>query len=192
MKCRSGARAGRKLSRPWRNMRRLFTALAIVAIGDIGCGGRREAAREVYKPLAEAEATYGRLIGAGNRPTAYQHGTGERVGFFLDAQGTIWGLPIRVSSSGAISACAPLSLQASGVTDTFPQGATIIGSTNEPTGWRGGTGDLELLLRNGSQTTHHKRVRGADLGTAACSTPQSVKPLEALHYYRLVPKEGDE
>lgn len=143
--------------------------------------------REVYRPLEEAEATYGRLIGAGNRATAYQHGTGERMGLFLDARGTIWGLPISVSSNGVILACAPPSLQTSEVTDTFPQGATIVGSTNEPTGWRGGTGNLELLLRNGGETIRRKTVRGADLATAACLTPHSPNPPEVLHYYRLIP-----
>jgi hypothetical protein len=65
----------------------------------------------------------------------------------------------------------------------------VIGSTNEPTGWRGGTGDLELVLRDKQGTIRWQAVRGGDLpGGPACWAPEIPGPPQQLHYYRLAPK----
>src|SRR5580658_5984161 len=124
-----------------------IVTFACAAVVFTGCRGRLEPQRAPYAPLAEVESIYGPLITAGNHPTNDQNGTGERVGLFQDSSGSVWGLPLTVAKSGAVLACAPPALHDAKVTDTFPKGSTIIGSTNEPTGWRGGTGTLELLLR---------------------------------------------
>lgn len=110
------------------------------------------------------------------------------MGLFEDATGTIWGLPMIVSSGGELLACAPSLLHDQRVTDTFPRGYTIIGATNEPTGWRGGTGDLELLMRDSGGATRRQSIHGAELrGGPACWAPESPGPPQLLHYYRLAP-----
>src|SRR5689334_11519825 len=58
--------------------------------------------RAAYVPLAQLERVYGSLITAGNHPTPDQNGTGDRVGLFLDAGGTIWGLPLAVENNGEV------------------------------------------------------------------------------------------
>jgi hypothetical protein len=164
----------------------LFIGGAAMAI--IACGNRHAPARMPFVPLAEVEAGYGRLITVGNHPTPDQHGTGERLGLFQGANQTVWGLPLTVESGGVINACAPPMLRDEKVTDTFPAGWTIIGTTNEPTGWRGGTGDLELLLRDAHGTIHWQVARGAAIVTGpVCSAPELPGPPQELHYYRLAP-----
>ena len=124
---------------------------------------RPEPARAPYRPISELAAAYGPLIGAGNHPTPDQHGTGERIGLFQDPQGTVWGLPISIAQGGAVLACAPPMMRSSGITDTFPAGSIVIGATNAPTGWRGGTGDLELLLRDAHSEIRRRTVRARRL-----------------------------
>src|ERR1700722_3595083 len=126
-----------------------FVGIALIAFMLGGCTKLRGPAPAPYMPLTEAEGIYGTLITAGNHPTPNQFGTGERLGFFQDASGTVWGLPVSIASDGAVLACGPRAIHNVQITDTFPKGWTIIGSANGPTGWRGGTGDLELLLRDG-------------------------------------------
>src|ERR1051325_9400040 len=118
----------------------------VLALALLSCGSPVHQPRAPYVPLAQLEAAYGRLITAGNHPTPDQNGTGDRVGLFLDSSGTIWGLPLAVENGGEVLGCAPNELRRAKVTDTYPAGATILGATNQPTGWRGGTGKLELLL----------------------------------------------
>jgi len=126
---------------------------------------------------------------AGNHPTPNQNGTGQRVGLFQDAGGTIWGLPLIVSSGGELLACAPALLHDQQVTDTFPRGSAIVGATNEPTGWRGGTGELELLLRDSRGVSRRQAIHGAELAAGfACRAPESPGPPQLLHYYRLAPR----
>jgi hypothetical protein len=86
------------------------------------------------------------MITAGNHPTANQMGTGDRLGLFRDRAGTIWGLPLAIMPDGSVVGCAPPAVRDAQVTDSYPAGATIIGATNEPTGWRGGTGKFGTPL----------------------------------------------
>jgi hypothetical protein len=169
----------------------ISTVIATVTMAFIGCDGRKDRKRALYVPLAEVEAIYGPLITAGNHPTPNQNGTGERVGLFRDARGIVWGLPVTVATNGMVLACAPTLVHEGPVTDTFPAGSTIIGSTNAPTGWRGGTGNLELLLRDVHGTVRWQAVRGAQLASGpVCWAPESPGPSQQLYYYRLTPK-GD-
>jgi hypothetical protein len=166
----------------------LVPAIGIGAVSFSGCGGRRDREQAAYQPIAEVERTFGPLLSAGNHPTVDQHGTGERVGLFRDASGTIWGLPISVLGNASVMACAPPALQNAKVTDSIDAGSSIVGSTNQPTGWRGGTGDLELLLRDRTGRIRGQSVHGADLpGDPACWAPGSPGPRQRLHYYRLAP-----
>jgi hypothetical protein len=165
-----------------------FVALLGIAIASTGCDVWQERERASYLPLTEVEDTYGQLITAGNHPTPDQNGTGERVGLFRDAAGTVWGLPLTATSTGAVLACAPPSLHDEKITDTFPAGSTILGSTNQPTGWRGGTGNLELLLRREDGTIKWQAVRGAQLNNGpVCWAAESPGPPQQLHYYRIAP-----
>jgi hypothetical protein len=172
-----------------RCLQHLRGAIAIAAIVFASSCGRHEAEHARYLPLSEVEASVGPLISAGNHPTPYQHGTGERVGLFRDANGNVWGLPLIEAETGAVLACAPPDLRAERATDTYPAGAVIIGSTNEPTGWRDGTGTLEILLRDASGAVRRQSVRGGVFaGRAACWTPEFPGPPQQLSYYRLVPR----
>jgi hypothetical protein len=77
------------------------------------------------------------------------------------------------------------------ITDTFPAGSAIVGSSNEPTGWRGGTGNLELLLQDARGTMKWQAVAGAPLAQGpVCQAPQIPGPPQELHYYRLVPSSA--
>ena len=168
--------------------RHLFIFVSIVTIA---CGKRHEPALAPYLPLAEAEATYGRLIAAGNHPTSYQSGTGERLGLFEDASGIVWGLPLAVASDGAVLVCAAPSVREAAVTDSIPAGEMVVGATNEPTGWRGGTGRLELLLRDTRGTIRWRAVRGASLVSGpVCSATEGRTPLQHAHYFKLAPTAG--
>jgi hypothetical protein len=174
-----------------RRSRFTFVTIASAMIAFSGCGGRPEPARAPYVPLTEVEVIYGALITAGNHPTPDQHGTGERVGLFQDVSGTVWGLPLTAASDGTVLACAPPLVHEGKVTDTFPAGSTIIGSTSAPTGWREGTGDLELLLRDASGKIRWQTVRGGQLATGpVCWASESPGPQQQLHYYRLTPRAG--
>jgi hypothetical protein len=175
------------------SMVRTLLPIAGAVIAATACGTSHDPGRAPYVPLAEVEGTYGTLITAGNHPTPDQHGTGERVGLFQDASGTVWGLPLSVASSGAVSVCAPPLLRSEKITDTFPAGSTIIGSTNEPTGWRGGTGNLELLLRDTRGKIRWQAARGAPSAAGpVCWAPESPGPPQQLHYYRLAPSAAIE
>jgi hypothetical protein len=167
--------------------RYFLTATAGVVMAFAACR-HHESPRAEYVPLRQIEATYGTLITAGNHPTPNQHGTGERVGVFRDSSGTLWGLPLALSSSGNLLGCAPRSLPIARVTDTFPAGSTVIGAANEPTGWRDGTGNLELLLRDAHGVVHWQAVASAQFENGpACYAPQSPGPPQKLAYYRLIP-----
>jgi hypothetical protein len=142
-----------------------------------------------YEPLAQAEARFGPLITTGNHPTSDQHGTGDRIGFFRDASGVVWGLPLTVSVTGDLLVCAPPLIQEQETTDTFPAGAAIIGTTSEPTGWRGGTGNLELLLRESNGAIRWQAVHGAPVASGpVCWAQESPGPVQPLNYYRLAPQ----
>jgi hypothetical protein len=167
------------------------TVAVVIAAACASCAQQHNRPQAPYRPVAEVERTYGPLVTAGNHPTEDQYGTGERVGLFRDPSGTIWGLPISVDGNSALLVCAPPALQAAKVTDNFDAKSTVIGSTNEPTGWRGGTGNLELLLRDRQGTIRSQAVRGADLpGDPACWAPAIPGPLQRLHYYRLAPNSA--
>jgi hypothetical protein len=169
----------------------VVAAIAIAAAACSSDAGRHDREQALYKPIAEVERIYGPLVTAGNHPTADQHGTGERVGLFRNASGTIWGLPLSVDGNADVLACAPPALQDAGVTDSFDAQSSVIGSTNQPTGWRAGTGDLELLLRDKSGAIRRLAVHGADLpGEPACWAPDFPGPRQRLHYYRLAPNPG--
>lgn len=84
----------------------LFLVCSLCLLAVAGCHRGNEPGLPSYVSVSELEHTTGRLIAVGNRPTANQHGTGERIGFFQDAKGAVRGLPIRLADDGAVLACA--------------------------------------------------------------------------------------
>ena len=175
-------------------MSRLLTpaavgAAVIIAVLFTACEEHAAPVSAPWVPLSDVEAVYGPLVTAGNHPTPDQHGTGERVGIFQDSKGTVWGLPLSAGASGEILACAPAAVHEAKVTGAFTAGATVIGSTNEPTGWRGGTGDLELLLKDPRGNIRWQAVHGGQIAAGpVCWAPQSPGPPQKLYYYRLTPQ----
>ncbi len=162
----------------------LTTALLVAS-----CGEPRPP-QAPYLALTQLEATFGPMITAGNHPTPNQNGTGDRVGFFKDSSGTLWGMPLITANNGAILGCAPPSIRNAPVTDTIPGDADVLGSTNEPTGHRGGTGRLELLLRDRSGALHWQAVQAGSITDGAlCWAQEPPGPAQELQYYRLVPKK---
>jgi hypothetical protein len=162
------------------------------AIALTACAARRDPPRAPFVPLSELERTYGRLITAGNHPTPDQHGTGDRLGIFLGEGGTVWGLPLAIAEGGAVLGCAPPSVRDAAVTDTYPAESTIIGATNQPTGWRGGTGKLELLLRAPNGDIRWRAIAGGRIETGpVCWAQESPGPQQLLLYYRLAPRAGE-
>jgi hypothetical protein len=119
-------------------------------------------------------------------------GTGDRLGLFRDSARTIWGLPLTIADNGNVLVCAPNTLHDAPVTDHYPAGATVIGATNEPTGWRGGTGELELLLRDGRGKIEWYTVKGSHIAEgpvcwAQVSTrPEAVVALLSAHARRQI------
>ena len=144
-------------------------------------------ARAPYVPLSQLEGTYGQLVTTANHPTPDQYGTGDRIGLFRDGTGTVWGLPLATEADGTVLGCAPLALRDSPVTDTLPKG-TIVGATNAPTGWRGGTGKLELVFRDSSGQVKWRAVASAVITSGpVCWAEESPGPPQRLEYYRLAP-----
>ena len=139
-----------------------------------------------YVPISQLEQSYGRLITVSNAPTPQQHGTGDRLGLFRDSSGTVWGIPLTIADNGSVLGCAPTTLREAPVSDTLPADAVeIVGAANEPNGWRGGTGKLELLLRDAQGTLHWHSVAALDLKTGPVCWSQSP-PEQPLKYYRLI------
>jgi hypothetical protein len=167
--------------------------LTCVTVFAGGCGGRPEPPRAPYVPVSQLEAIYGPLFSAANHPTPDQHGTGDRVGLFRDRAGAVWGLPLAVAGDGTVLACAPQSLREAPVTDTLPaRAADILGATNAPTGWRGGTGKLELVFRNNVGEVQWRAVSSSAITNGpVCWAQEPPGPLQHLEYYRLAPPVGD-
>lgn len=162
----------------------------LIALFFTACTSHKERPRASYLPLSQIENDFGPLVTAGNHPTADQMGTGDRVGLFRDSAGTIWGLPLTIADNGSVLVCAPSTLRDAPVTDYYPAGATVIGATNEPTGWRGGTGKLELLLRNGQGKVEWRAVSGSHIDAGpACWAQEPPGPKQLLLYYRFAPSE---
>jgi len=138
-----------------------------------------------YVPISQLEQSYGKLITVSNAPTSDQHGTGDRLGIFRDSSGTVWGIPLTIADNGDLLGCAPPMLREFAVTDTLPADAVdIIGAVNQPSGWRGGTGQLELLLRDAQGRLRLHSVAAADIKAGPVCWSQSP-PEQALKYYRL-------
>jgi hypothetical protein len=169
-----------------RCQRRNIACAAILLLAR--CGGKPAATRASYESLAVLQGRFGSLVTTGNHPTPDQYGTGDRVGFFRDADGTVWGLPLSIGREGAVVGCAPVALRGAAVTDEFPASATIVGSTNAPTGWRGGTGGLELVLRTASGDIAVQEIHGGRLPDGPiCWASDPPGPTQQLSYYRLTP-----
>lgn len=124
-----------------------------------------------------------------NEPTPGQHGTGDRLGLFRDEGGTVWGITLIIGDDGSVLGCAPPSLRDVPVSDTLPADAVeIVGAANEPNGWRGGTGNLELMIRDARGVLRWHPVKAVELMSGPACMSQSP-PVIPLKYYRLV-KEG--
>ena len=138
-----------------------------------------------YVPVSQLEQSYGRLITVANAPTQDQHGTGDLLGLFRDDSGTVWGIPLTIADNGHVLGCAPPMLREVPVSDTLPADEVeIVGAANEPSGWRGGTGKLELLLRDAQGTLRWHSVAAAEVKTGPVCWSQSP-PEQPLEYYRL-------
>lgn len=157
----------------------------IVLIASSGCQPERpRAAYDV--PVAQLEQSYGRLITVSNIPTPDQNGTGDRIGLFRDANGTFWGIPLTIAEDRSVTGCAANGLRDVPVSDTLPANtAEIVGAANEPTGWRGGTGKLELLLRDAQGGLRWHAVEAVEIKTDPVCWSQS-QPVQPLKHYRLV------
>jgi hypothetical protein len=175
----SGHRLGR-VGATW-----AYIGLGAVLLLVASCS-RTEQPRAAYVPVAQLEQTYGRLITVSNAPTPDQNGTGDRLGLFRDDSGTVWGIPLTIGDNGSVLGCAPPALREVPVSDTLPADtADIVGAANEPTGWRGGTGKLELLLRDAHGGLRWHPVTAVEIKTGPVCWSESP-PVQPLKHYRLV------
>ena len=156
--------------------------LLSATLSVVSCSNSKPQAN--YVPISELEQTFGRLITVANAPTPDQHGTGDRLGLFRDDTGTVWGIPLTIADNGDLLGCAPPKLREFSITDTLPGDVEIVGATNEPNGWREGTGKLELLLRNAKGELHRRPVTAAEVKEGLVCWSQSP-PQQPLPYYRL-------
>lgn len=165
---------------------------AVLVLTMVACSKPSSPLQASYVPVTELEATYGSLITVANHPTPDQHGTGDRLGIFRDRTGTIWGLPLQAAEDGTVLGCAPGTLRDAPVTDHLPAGIEIMGAANEPTGWRGGTGKLEIVFRDQSGRVMWKPVASGELATGpACWAQEPPGPQQRLDYYRISPLPQD-
>jgi hypothetical protein len=141
--------------------------------------------KAAYVRISQLEPNFGRLITVANAPTPNQHGTGDRLGLFKDDAGTVWGIPLMIADNGDLLGCAPTKLREFSVTDTLPGDVEIVGATNEPNGWREGTGKLELMLRDKNGELHSHPIKAGEVKNGPVCWSQSP-PEQPLPYYRLV------
>ena len=157
----------------------------IVFFSSASCRRQPERPRASYAPIPEIQQTFGRLFATSNLPTPDQNGTGDRLGLFRDDTDTLWGIPLTIDENGNILGCAPPGLRDAPVTDRYPSDAgQIVGVENAPTGWRGGTGRLELIFRDAHGTLKWQPVTGGDLKSGPICWSQSP-PVQPLKYYRM-------
>jgi hypothetical protein len=158
--------------------------LLIATLPVASCNAPKQP-RAPYVAISQLEQSYGRLITVSKAPTPQQHGTGDRLGLFRDDSGTVWGIPLTIADNGDVLGCAPPLLREFAISDTLPADAVdIIGAANEPSGWRGGTGKLELLLRDARGELRWHSVAAAEVKTGPVCWSQSP-PEQPLKYYRL-------
>ena len=145
-----------------------------------------------YVPVSQLEQSYGKLLTVSNAPTPDQHGTGDRLGIFRDSSGTVWGIPLTIAENGDLLGCTPPMLREFAVTDTLPADAVdIIGAVNQPSGWRGGTGKLELLIRDAKGGLRLHPVASAEVKTGPVCWSQSP-PEQPLKYYRITKQNASQ
>lgn len=163
----------------------LCSALIMVLLLDTSCSSE-EPPRAAYVPVEQLVPTYGRLVAVGNSPTPNQNGTGDLMGLFRDDQGTIWGIPLSIGADGTVLGCAPPRLRDAQVSGVVPADAVeIVGAANEPTGWRGGTGQLGLLVRDERETLRWHFVAPVAIKNGPLCWSRS-EPVQILQHYRLV------
>lgn len=163
----------------------LTGALSVCLSLFASCSRKPERPKATYVPIAQIELTYGRLVATANMPTPDQNGTGDRLGLFRDDAGTIWGIPLMYDQGGSLLGCAPSTLHEAPVTDNLPADAPeIVGASNEPSGWRGGTGKLELTFRDSHGGFHRQSIASGELKSGPVCWSQSA-PVQPLPYYRL-------
>lgn len=164
----------------------IILAMIIVVIASTGCQTEQRPRADYNVPVAQLEQSFGRLVTVSNMPTPDQNGTGDRMGLFRDDSGTFWGISLTIAENGSVVGCAPPALREAPISDRLPADtAEIVGAANEPNGWRGGTGKLELLLRDAQGGLRWHPVEAVEIKTDPMCWSQS-SPVQPLKHYRLV------
>jgi hypothetical protein len=166
---------------------KLFIGLKLILLTALLSACTEERPLRTFNTSAEdLEKRFGQIIEVANIPTPDQHGTGDKMGLFRDKNGTIWGVPVSVGENQSLVGCAPPELEKVQISDTLPPDTVkIVGATNEPTTWRGGTGEMKLLLRTSQNKLRWHTVKPIDLVTDSVCWSKA-KPVRALKFYRLV------
>ncbi len=167
---------------------KLFIGLSLIFLAALLSACEKEPPPpSTYTISAEdLEKRFGKIIEVANIPTPDQHGTGDKMGLFHDKQDTFWGVPVSVGENQSLVGCAPPELEKAPVSDTLPSDTVeIVGVTNEPTAWRGGTGELKLVLRTSQNKLRWHTVKSITLETDSVCWSKS-EPVQALKFYRLV------
>lgn len=172
----------------------LILIMVFVQIISFGCGikNTQKPANTYTIPAGQLEKNYGQLITVANMPTSAQNGTGDRLGLFKDEKGNFWGIPLTRDDKGNVLGCAPETLREVAISDTLPANTSaVVGAANEPTNWRGGTGNLELLLRTTQGELIWHSVKEVETKLAPVCWSQS-DPVQPLPFYRLAIAKSNE
>jgi hypothetical protein len=172
-----------------------YIGLSLIFFTALFSACTEERPRQAYEISAEdLEKRFGKIITVANIPTSSQYGTGNKVGLFRDKDDTFWGIPVSIGENQSLVGCAPPDLDKVQISDTLPSDTVnIVGAANEPTAWRGGTGELRLLIRTSQNKLRWQTVKAVSLETDSVCWSKS-DPVHALEFYRLViaDKEDEE
>ncbi len=114
------------------------------------------------------------------------------MGLFRDRDGTYWGIPLSIGEDGSVFGCAPPNLREAPVSGTLPANTVeVVGGANQPTPWRGGTGKLELLLRDAQGGLRWHAVEPIETKTEPVCWSQSEPPLPVKHYRLVIEGAGN-
>lgn len=166
---------------------KLIIGLSLILLTALLSSCVEERPLAAYKISAEElEKRFGPIVTVANIPTPSQKGTGDKLGLFLDKDGTFWGVPVSVGENQSLVGCAPPELEKARVSHTLRSDTVeVVGAANEPTAWRGGTGELKLLLRTSQNKLRWQIVNAVSLETDSECWSKS-DPVRALDFYRLV------
>lgn len=151
-----------------------------------------------YKPAAQLEPEWGRLVAVANITMHGRRTGADRIGFFRAENGTLWGLPLATPENDAVVlACAPPELKTAATTDTLAATEEVIGAADFSHPQNAGP-SVYLLVRDSRGTLKWHRMAGSEylsrIGVSCRERPHSLgrlrDPFARYHYFRISLRSG--